>query len=377
MNHTHMKKLIISILLLCTFALSTSYVDAAQNNGNSTDQELENVQDQIEDAEDKIDEYNDKKDALQDDLKDLNASLQSLANDMNALESKIADKQSEIKTISAELDTATKLAESQREAMMTRIQFMYEQGNTSLLVTLLESNSFSDFLKRAEYVSYITAYDKEKLDEYQQTQTSISTKKQSLEEEETSLLALKEEMKKKQTSVNQLIRNTQSQIASTDKNLENLEQKLKEWEAYERQLEEQKAKEDMEKWEEIQDDVDEDFSDIDYELQDGEAYLLAAIIQCEAESEPYNGKIAVGNVVMNRVKSSHFPNTITGVIYQKKQFSPVASGRLAYRLEAGVNDECIRAANEVLSGKHITDALFFRMDNGTINGTIIGNHVFY
>lgn len=377
MNHTYTKKLIFSILLLCTFALSTSYVDAAQNNGNSTDQELENVQDQIEDAEDKIDEYNDKKDALQDDLKDLNASLQSLANDMNALESKIADKQSEIKTISAELDTATKLAESQREAMMTRIQFMYEQGNTSLLVTLLESNSFSDFLKRAEYVSYITAYDKEKLDEYQQTQTSISTKKQSLEEEETSLLALEEEMKKKQTSVNQLIRNTQSQIASTDKDLENLEQKLKEWEAYEKQLEEQKAKADMEKWEEIQDDVDEDFSDIDYELQDGEAYLLAAIIQCEAESEPYNGKIAVGNVIMNRVKSSHFPNTITGVIYQNKQFSPVASGRLAYRLEAGVNDECIRAANEVLGGKHITDALFFRMNNGTINGTIIGNHIFY
>lgn len=377
MNNRHIKKVFLSALLLFTLSLTTIYVDASQNNGNSTDEELENVQGQIEDAEDKIDEYNDQKDALQNDINDLNANLQSLANDINSIESQIADKQADIQQLSTELDVATKLAKAQQEAMMTRIQFMYEQGNTSLLVTLLESNSFSDFLKRAEYISYITSYDKAKLEEYEQTQASISEKKLALETEETTLLSLKEEIQQKQSSVNQLISNKQSQIASANENLESLEQQLKEWEAYEKQLEEQKAKEDLEKWQSIQNGIEEDFSHIDYELQDGEAYLLAAIIQCEAESEPYDGKIAVGNVVMNRVKSSHFPNTITGVIYQNKQFSPVASGRLAYRLEAGVNDECIRAATEVLNGKHIIDALFFRMDNGTIDGTIIGNHVFY
>lgn len=373
----HMKKVFLSILLLCTLSLSTIYVDASQNTESTTDEKLEDVQNQIDDAEDKIDEYNDQKDSLEDDLKDLNKNLQSLASDMNELDAKISDKQREIETISAELDAATKLAETQQEAMVSRIQFMYEQGNTSLLVTLLESNSFSDFLRRAEYISYITSYDKEKLEEYQQTQASISEKKQALETEESSLLALKDEMKQKQDSVNKLISNTHSQIASADKKLEDLEDKLKEWEELEKELEEQKAQEDLDKWEDIQNGMDEDFSNIDYDLQEGEAYLLAAIIQCEAEGEPYEGKIAVGNVVMNRVKSTHFPNTITGVIYQNKQFSPVASGRLAYRLEAGVNDECIKAATEVLNGKHITDALFFRMNNGTINGTIIGNHVFY
>ncbi len=377
MNPKDIKKALLSLVLLCTLSLSTIYVDGSQNNGNSTDQELENVQDQIEDAENQIDQYNEQKDALQDDLKDLNSNLQSLANDITKIESQITDKQTEIKELSAELDIAIELAEKQQETMMSRIQFMYEQGNTSLLVTLLESNSFSDFLKRAEYVSYITAYDKAKLEEYQQTQASIAEKKTALEAEETTLLALKDEMKEKQSSVSQLISNKQSQLASADQQLENLEQQLREWEAYERQLEEQKAKEDLEKWQSIQNGTSEDFSNIIYPIQDGEAYLLAAIIQCEAESEPYNGKIAVGNVVMNRVMSTHFPNTITGVIYQKKQFSPVASGRLAYRLQAGVNEECIRAANEVLNGTHITDALFFRMNNGTINGTIIGNHVFY
>ncbi len=377
MNYTRLYKVLLSALLLCSLSLSTIYIDGAQNSESTTDQKLEDVKNQIEDAENKLDEYNNQKDSLESDLADLNTNLQSLANDMNSLETQITSKQEEIQNLSAELDTATALAQKQQEDMMTRIQFMYENGTTSLLTTLLESNSFAEFLKKAEYISYITSYDNAKLKEYQQTQESIAQAKTALETEEGTLHSLKSEMKEKQDSVNNLIKDTQSQIASTDKNLEDLKKKLEEMEAYEKQLEEQKAKEDYEKWLAIQNSNTEDFTTIDYTLQEGEAYLLAAIIQCESESEPYVGKIAVGNVVMNRVKSSHFPNTITGVIYQKKQFSPVASGRLAYRLEAGVNNECIRAANEVLAGKHVIDALFFRTNNGTINGTIIGSHVFY
>ena len=377
MNYKQLHKVFLSALLLCSLFLSTVYIEGSQNNDRTTDEKLEDVKNQIEDAENQLDEFNNQKDALTNDLENLNNNLQSLANDMNSLESQIANKQEDIQNISADLDTATALAKKQQEDMKTRIQFMYENGTTSLLTTLLESNSFADFLKKAEYISYITSYDNAKLKEYQQTQERIAQAKSDLEAEEDTLHSLKSEMKEKQNSVNNLITNTQSQIASTDKNLEEIEKKLKEMEAYEKQLEEQKAREDYEKWLAIQNSGVEDFTTIDYTLQEGEAYLLAAIIQCEAEGEPYVGKIAVGNVVMNRVKSTHFPNTITGVIYQNKQFSPVASGRLAYRLEAGVNNECIQAANEVLAGKHVSDALFFRMNNGTINGTIIGSHVFY
>lgn len=377
MYFTRIKKVFLSVLLLCSLFLTSIYVDGSQNNKTSTDQKLEDVQNQIEDAENKLDEYNNQKESLQNNLKDLNTNLQSLANDINTLDGKITNKQKEIKTISKELDDATKLAEAQQKAMVSRIQFMYEQGNISLLEILLQSKSFSDLLNRAEYVSFITSYDKKKLEEYKQLQVSISEKKQTLQSEESSLLALKDDMKQKKSSVNKLISNTESQIASTNKNLADLENQLKEWEAYEKQLEEQKAKEDLERWQALQNSLKEDFTVIDYEVQEGEAYLLAAIIQCEAEIEPYVGKIAVGNVVMNRVKSSHFANTITGVIYQPGQFSPAASGRLAYRLQAGVNEECIRAATEVLNGKHVIDALFFRTDIGTIKGTIIGTHVFY
>ena len=110
----------------------------------------------------------------------------------------------------------------------------------------------------------------------------------------------------------------------------------------------------------------------------GDRDLLAAIIQCEAGGEPYAGKIAVGAVIMNRVRSAAFPNTIAGVVYQPMQFQPVRSGRLAIRLSEGANSECYKAADEVLAGaNNIGKCLFFRTVVPGIKGTIIGHHVFY
>ena len=110
----------------------------------------------------------------------------------------------------------------------------------------------------------------------------------------------------------------------------------------------------------------------------GDRDLLAAIIQCEAGGEPYAGKIAVGAVIMNRVRSAAFPNTIAGVVYQPMQFQPVRSGRLAIRLAEGANETCYKAADEVLAGaNNIGKCLFFRTVVPGIKGTIIGHHVFY
>ena len=108
-----------------------------------------------------------------------------------------------------------------------------------------------------------------------------------------------------------------------------------------------------------------------------ELTLLAAIIQCEAGGESYAGQLAVGAVVMNRVESSSFPNSISGVIYQKGQFSPVASGKLARVLSSGnISSSCYQAAREALSGADNTGgAKYFHAGAG--NGTVIGNQVFY
>lgn len=106
--------------------------------------------------------------------------------------------------------------------------------------------------------------------------------------------------------------------------------------------------------------------------------LLAALIQCEAGGEPYEGQVAVGSVVMNRVRSPAYPNSIHGVIYASGQFTPAMSGKVNRVYESGrIYDSCIRAAQEVLSGtSNVGDLTHFRRVNGR-EGLVIGNHVFY
>ena len=109
-----------------------------------------------------------------------------------------------------------------------------------------------------------------------------------------------------------------------------------------------------------------------------ELKLLANIIYCEAGSESYVGKVAVGNVIMNRVKSASQPNTITEVVYAKGQFSPVRNGSLQRALSSDKADAaCYQAAIEALAGAQpVGGKLFFRSNNGR-SGQVIGHHVFY
>lgn len=121
-----------------------------------------------------------------------------------------------------------------------------------------------------------------------------------------------------------------------------------------------------------------------------EIYLLACIIDWEAAYEPYEGKLAVANVVLNRVRSSNYPNSITGVIYQKSQFSGASDGaggpsaKFQNRLNSGIRtQECMDAALEALSGKNnIGGYTSFRMVSITnlsamSDYVIIGGHVFH
>ena len=107
--------------------------------------------------------------------------------------------------------------------------------------------------------------------------------------------------------------------------------------------------------------------------------MLAAIIYCEAAIEPIEGQYAVGSVVMNRVANEEFPDTIAGVLYQSRQFSPVGSGRFALALENGYYLECIDVARDVLNGTITVDFLYFRDATGWSRdyGTFIGTQVFY
>ena len=111
--------------------------------------------------------------------------------------------------------------------------------------------------------------------------------------------------------------------------------------------------------------------------------LLARLINGEARGEPYNGQVAVGAVILNRVKSAKFPNTIAGVIYQKGQFSCITDGQFNVAIDE--NSTVYKAAEEAMNGADPTNgALYFYNPSKTKSKwlfslkttTTIGKHVF-
>lgn len=121
----------------------------------------------------------------------------------------------------------------------------------------------------------------------------------------------------------------------------------------------------------------------DSRVEDGKVYWLSRIIHAEARGENQEGQIAVGNVVLNRVDSDEFPDTIKGVIFQKGQFNPVSNGSIYNE----PSTDAVRSATIALEGHEVVDesALFFYNDRLVASDnwirtrdvvTVIGNHTF-
>ncbi len=112
-----------------------------------------------------------------------------------------------------------------------------------------------------------------------------------------------------------------------------------------------------------------------------DVYLLAKTIYAEGRGEPYTGQVAIGAVVLNRVRSNEFPNTVSGVVYQRHAFTAVSDGQI----NLTPNDTALRAAKDAINGWDPTGgALYYYnpavatsawiFDRQTI--TVIGKHVF-
>ena len=355
--------------LLCAFTLAVTVtltgsssiaVHATEQKIEDTKGKLNELQEKKKQADQKVKDLQNSKDSMGQELENLDAELAEISTSLTGLENKITEKQNSIRETKKQLKKAKKRAKKQYQSMKSRIQFLYENGSESLWMSLLNAESMSDFINRAEY-------DKAKL-----------------EEEEKSLQALEQKTKEKKEQMNTLIASTKENISRSEQEIgetQNLsaeyEAEIEKQKAYEAQLEAQKAKEDAARMSEIKAQEAEGADGSKVQTQAGDLELLAALIECEAGGEPYEGKLAVGSVVLNRVASSHFPNSVVGVIYQSGQFSPVASGRFATVLARGADASSTQAAQEVIGGRITVKCLYFRRNNGTIQGTVIGNHVFY
>lgn len=316
-------------------------------------------------------------------LSSLNDDLEQIGNKLQGLEQNITDKEAQISRTQDELAEAVRIQDEQYAAMKIRIKYMYERGNDNYLELLFTAGSFSDFLSKSEYVERLHSYDRRMLEQYQEARHQVEETQSRLEEELASLEDLHEQTQEEQGKASEKVKQTANsvadyanQIQDAETTIDQLEDMISQQEndiaALQKQYEEELALSRLaaqSAWRDI--------SEVTFE--EGDRYLLANLIYCEAGGEPYAGQVAVGAVVINRVLSSRYPNTVVGVIYQNKQFSPVASGRLALALANNkATASCYQAADEAMSGiTNVGQCVYFRTPIEGLTGLRIGGHIFY
>ena len=375
-----------AVVLICsipTYPRATNKGKTTQEQLDEALQERDNLQNSLDENEEHLADLKDDQADLKKDLKSLNEQLTGISDNLEELENRIDEKEMEIAIAQEELASAKETEKWQYECMVKRIQYMYEVGQMDYLAMLLSVDSFGDMLNYANYMSAITEYDSNMLADYEETRQLIEREEGRLQQDLLELANLRQAAEEEKSRVAGLISQTSNSIAIYGDQINAVEDAVRakeaelakmdeDIEALRKKIEEEKALSRAAAnaaWRDI--------SEVSF--ADGDRALLAAIIYCEAGGEPYEGKVAVGAVVINRVLSSRYPDTVVGVIYQKSQFSPVASGRLELVLTSGkATAACYQAADEAMSGvTNVGNCLYFRTPIDGLTGINIGGHVFY
>ncbi len=381
-----------ALLVLClaagTFASSGSLLRAGAT--SSTQQKIDQAEKEKDELENKLDQTNENLDDLKDtqkglkkELNNLNAQLSQISENLADLEKRISDKEAEIAETQAALEAAKVKESEQYESMVIRIRQMYELNDTSYVNALLLSGSYGEMLNTADNFEKIATYDRKKFQEYKDNRQFIEEEEARLQTEYAELEALKVEVEAEKSKVSGLVGQTSQSIAQYGDAIDEAEAQALAYEAEIKKKEEdldylrKKLAEEIAMSQAAANGVWRDISEVTFD--EGDRYLLANLIYCEAGGEPYEGQVAVGSVVINRVLSAKYPDSVTGVIYQKSQFSPVASGRLALALASNkATERCYRAADEAMSGvTNVGNCVYFRTPIEGLSGINIGGHVFY
>lgn len=367
------------LFVVLVFFLEIKNVNATES-VSKLENEKENIRTELKKNKEQVGQLEDKKEGLEGYLSELNLQLTEISEKLSELDSAISNKERQMDRTTKKIKDIKKQEKNQYENMKKRIRFMYEQGSESYLDIIFNSDTFADVLNHAKYVEEISIYDRKMLEKYQNTKKEVEEKEKQLKQEQKELNELQEEAKEEQNHLAEIMQSITKEIIKYEDEISVFEKQAKAYEdeirKKETQIEEvKKEEEQIRKAQAQQAQVS---TGAPVSATDSEIAFLAAIIQCEAEGESYEGQVAVGAVVLNRVRSNLFPNNIIGVIYQPGQFSPVASGRFAVALAKGANASCTSAAIDSLAGANpIGGALFFKRNDFVTKGQVLGNHVFY
>ena len=194
-------------------AASTKSLQEAQDEKAQLEKALKEAQSTIEDLKDSKGDIESKVTELNQQLIDISARITDLENQLTA-------KSEDIQETKDELAGAKEREAQQYADMKVRIQFMYENGQTSYLEALLSSRNISEFLNSADYIAQIQSYDRQKLTEYQDTVVSIVNLEAQLELEYTDLEALKSTVESNKATVAAMMRQKESELADISGDIE-------------------------------------------------------------------------------------------------------------------------------------------------------------
>lgn len=379
-------------------SISSFAVTTTQDKLEAAEDEYSQTQDRIDEEQSSLDKLSGEKDELTASLDELNDKLQTTSDVLEELQINIYQKNEEIELtwghieeLATQIDETKNESEEQYELIKSHIKFIYETGSDMYQVLLSDSESYADYINKSSFIQMLTEYEQNQLEQLKQTREKLISQQAEYEnclveyeQEKEQLDEYENQVVSQLDKIEGMIDDTSANISSYDDRIEETRAQMLEYEdslaaqednidSLKKQLEEEKQLTEQaqnSEWKQVTDVV----------TAEGDRKLLANIIYTEAGNEPYTGKVAVGAVVMNRVRSSVFPDTVVGVIYQNKQFSPVASGRLALALaQDSADEECYKAADAALSGvTNVDDCLYFRTPVDSITPRyVIGGHIFY
>ena len=334
---------------------------------------------------------------LEDSASSLESELSDLNRELTSITKQIQETSDTLEQTKAELAIAKGKEEAQYENMTLRIKYLYENGNHSILEMLLSAGTLAEFLNHSEYYASIMEYDRELLDELVDIREEIAVKEQTLIDSQKQLQELQTSLDKKIANTSADLSKYEKKIAAAKAEIKRLEEEAKEEvKPVEPEKEPEKPNREEPKEEPKDEPSDKPSSDNSSDNSSNDSSdsssdkkeslvdtctdleLFAALLECEAGSRDYEAILAVASVVVNRMNSRYYPDTLRGVILQSGQFPPATNGLVEKKLARGVKDLCITAAQDALAGKNnVGDCLQFRAASSGHDGIIIGDNVFF
>lgn len=360
------------------------------NESSDNDSSLQDMKREYEQVKKEADANSGTAKKFANEIREMNLRLADEAKLIESAHNELADIDMKIEQTERSLIEYEENLAVEKDHLYNSIRMEYEDGSRSLLSILTNTNRFSDIAERLEYSNRISNYLNDRITAYQFMQDMVTKSRDSLNELKKQREEELVKYDKKKAGFKQAIDEMTVLMKEAKENADNaysfateLETEIARMEAEERLI---LAKNGYNQTDTLDStkytgDGTTYYYKTPYAYNEEELLLFAGIIEAEAGSDHYPGMMAVASVVMNRVESPRFDNTLEGVIYADGQFEPVRTGRLAVILARGPAVSCIGVAKEALDGKRNVPNYYFKAawyaaEHG-IEGVNIGGNVFH